>query len=74
MKSEKNNHCLLNSWLRVVKSEFAFLANVYTSIPAKFQDSSSIRQGVIARTNRQAEKIQRLNYPIFGFGQITGFM
>ena len=47
------------------------------SIPTKFHDSSSIRLGVIALTNRQAdkltEKIKKMNNPIFGFGQIAGF-
>ena len=48
---------------------------MYTSIPAKFQVSSLTSLGVIARTPPHTytptEKIQKLNNPIFGFGQIT---
>ena len=52
------------------KQKNLFLANVYTSIPAKFQDSTSIILGVTAPTNPQThtpterEKIQKLNNPI----------
>ena len=46
------------------------------NIAAKFQASIFIMLREIARTDtptdRPTEKIQKLNNPIFGFGQITG--
>ena len=61
----------LNSGLKVVKSEFrknAFLANMYRSIPAKFQEPRSIRSWVIARTHIQtARENSKTEQPFFWF-------
>ena len=44
------------------KRKYAFLANVYTSIPAKFQDPSSVRLGVIARTEKSEDLSKHWGY------------
>ena len=56
MNSEKNKQKIEGCKIGIsINKNNAFLANMYTSIPVKFQDSSSIRPCIIALINAQRE-------------------